>query len=169
MSDTIVWRRDDDSVAITQCPPGFRPEEWQNELIARAKADQEAAARGEIHVPEGHVLASAQFLVEEPVAINPPIPSYCEFRNAMVWDHAGKKVVHHMGRAREIRRGHLRREREEAFKPLDAAYNIAHEKGDTKELARIAKARQALRDITRHPDIENATTLDALRAVKLPG
>ena len=167
---TIVWRREDDSVAITYCAPGVDPEQHRDELIARAKADKEAAERGEIHVPDGHELANADYLVHEPVAIAAAIPqdSTREFRNAMVWDPAGKKVVHHMGRARELRRDRLRALRAPVLDALDRDYNKAVGMKNDAEAAAVEKKRQALRDITKHSAIDKAATLDELRAVVLP-
>lgn len=165
MSDTIVWKRPDGTVAITHCAPGVDPEKHRDELIARAKADQEAAEAGRIHVPEGHVLASADYLANEPVAINPPMPPRCAFRNAMVWD--GKRVVHDMGRARDLRREQLRRDRAPALSALDVDYQRADERGDAKAKAAIAAKKQALRDVTKHPAIDKAATLEELRAVTL--
>src|SRR5205085_3167428 len=136
------WKRQDDSVAITYCAPGVDPEKHRDELIARAKADAEAAAAGHIHVPEGHELASADYLAHEPVAINPPIPPRCEFRNAMVWD--GKNVVHHMGRARELRREQLRRERAPVLDALDREFNKAVGMKNSKTVDAIEAKRQRL-------------------------
>jgi hypothetical protein len=166
MSDIIVWKRQDDSVSISDCPAGWKPEDWRDELIARARHDQSEADAGRLHVPEGFELASAQFLRETPVGINPSIVPHCEFRNAMVWD--GKNVVHHMGRARELRREQLRRERAPVLDALDREFNKAVGTKNSKSADAIEAKRQRLRDVTAHPAIDKATTLDELRAVALP-
>jgi hypothetical protein len=72
-----------------------------------------------------------------------------------------------MPKAREIHRNWLRRDRALAFVELDAAYLRADEAGDKSEKERIAAEKQRLRDITRLPAIEAATTIDELKAIEI--
>lgn len=141
----IVWKRPDGSVAITY------PAIEGMDLDAHAA---ELIARGDI--PADHTK----------VAVAATLPPRDEFRNAMVWD--GRRVVHDMTRAADLRREQLRRERAPFLAALDVEYQRADERGDAAAKAAIAAKKQALRDITADPRLDNATTLAALRAVKCP-
>lgn len=158
----IIWKRSDGSVSITSFMiDEVDPATEIKRLIANARLAQEIAIRDGVTAFDGE-----QYLVDEPVATNVPVPPKCEFRNAMVWD--GKRVVHDIDRARDLRRAQLRLERLPALTALDIDYQRADERSDTVTKATIAARKQALRDITKHPAIDKATTLDDLRAVKLP-
>lgn len=141
----IVWKRPDGTLAITY--PVIEGVDLKSHAV-------ELIERGD--VPADH----------EMVAIGAEIPPRCEFRNAMVWD--GSRVVHDMVRARDMRREQLRGERTPAMASLDVEYQRADERGDAKAKTAVAARKQALRDITKHPDIDKAKTLDDLRAVKVP-
>ena len=65
--------------------------------------------------------------------------------------------------ARNIIREKLRPLRDAKFAPLDVAFMRAVERGDTAKQQEIATEKQKLRDITVHPAIDAATTLDELR------
>ncbi|NGX98180.1 MAG: hypothetical protein G4V63_24140 [Candidatus Afipia apatlaquensis] len=68
-----------------------------------------------------------------------------------------------MDRCREVWKGRLRRARAPKLAELDVAVMRAIESGgDTSDLAR---KKQALRDVTKHPDIEAAKTPEELKAV----
>lgn len=83
----IIWKRPDGAVAITY--PMIEGVNLQRHALDLRKTGI---------VPDDHEL----------VAIDAPLPPRDEFRNAWIWD--GKKVVHDLERAREIRRESLRRE-----------------------------------------------------------
>jgi hypothetical protein len=56
----------------------------------------------------------------------------------------------------------IRYKREKLLAPLDVAFMRAVERGDTAKQQEIGAQKQKLRDITVHPAIENATTLEEL-------
>ena len=85
------------------------------------------------------------------------------WRNAWVKD--GKKIGIDMVKARNIHRDNLRSMRAGMLTELDVEYQKADELGDTNKKQEIAKVKQELRNVTIHPDIENAQTPDELKKV----
>lgn len=149
VSGNIVWGRPDGGISVDVPQiPGVDLEKWRDELIRRREKEEGFHSGWEC------------------LGINLPLPSRCEFRNAMAWD--GQRVVHDMGRARDLRREQLRRERVPLLAALDIDYQRADEVGDAKAKAAIAVKKQALRDITESAALDKAATLDDLRAVKCP-
>lgn len=92
------------------------------------------------------------------------LPSERRYRNA--WRDQGGAVAHDMVRARDIHRDRLRSARAPLLVELDVRYvraqETALETGDTSSLREIAREKQRLRDVTAHPAIEAATSIDAL-------
>lgn len=86
------------------------------------------------------------------------------FRGA--WAFNGKKVEVDMGKAREIHKDRLRALRAPKLAELDAEYMKADESGDEQKKAEIASKKQALRDVTKDPRIEKASTAEELNAVR---
>lgn len=89
------------------------------------------------------------------------------FRNA--WKDIpgrGKPDVD-MPKARELHREKLRDKRANILEALDADYMKADEANDQAKKREIATRRQALRDITQHPEIDAATTPEALKVAAL--
>lgn len=72
-------------------------------------------------------------------------------------------VAINMAKAREVHRNKLRAARDPKMAPLDVAFQRALETG-TPTTDIVAKKNE-LRDVTKHPDIEAAQTLDELKAV----
>jgi len=70
-----------------------------------------------------------------------------------------------MVKARDIHRENLRRMRYGPMEKLDVDYQRADEVGDIETKIKIAKLKQELRDVTKHPDIENAQTPEELKKV----
>jgi len=66
--------------------------------------------------------------------------------------------------ARELHREYIRRAREPLLTALDADYLRADEQNAVQEKARIAAAKQVLRDLPAAPAIEAAQTLEELEA-----
>lgn len=93
------------------------------------------------------------------------IPDDRTFRDA--WHHDGKEISVHMEKAREIHKAKLRRARSPLLEKLDTEFLHALEKGNKAKLKEIADEKQRLRDITAHPDIEQAATPDELKSVVL--
>jgi DNA-binding protein YbaB len=72
-----------------------------------------------------------------------------------------------MNKAKEIKKSMLRSERESLLKDLDVAYMRALEANDPQALVEIAAQKQALRDITVHPDLVNAEDVEVLKNLKI--
>jgi hypothetical protein len=103
-------------------------------------------------------------------AINPrivdvaAIPADRTFRDAWTFCVVkGTKVD--MGKAREIHRDRLRRDRAPLLAQLDVAFMKALEQGDEVAMAATVARKQALRDVTAHPAIEAAKTPEELAVV----
>lgn len=88
------------------------------------------------------------------------IPPDRTFRNAWKPD-----LSHDMARARDIWRNKMREARAPKLAALDVQYSRADEAGNLDQKKAIAAAKQELRDVTSHPDIEAATTPDDLKKV----
>lgn len=93
------------------------------------------------------------------------VPQDRTYRDA--WMHDGVTIIHHMGKAKEIHRNILRAERAPLLADLDVQYQKADEKNDAAEKMDIAKRKQELRDITKLPSIEAATTIEDLKKIRL--
>lgn len=93
------------------------------------------------------------------------IPADRTYRNALGDD--GKALKHDMVKARNLHRDYLRQAREPLLQALDVEAMRADEVGDAKKKADAIKRKQALREITNHPDIEAAQDVVALKAVTL--
>lgn len=70
-------------------------------------------------------------------------------------------------KARNIYRQTLREARKPYLASLDVAYIRAQENGNTDEISSIVQEKNRLREITTHPSIEEAQTIDDLRNLKL--
>mgnify|MGYP001589012112 CR=1 FL=1 len=92
-----------------------------------------------------------------------------DFRAAWAWITPDPVIDSDIGRAREIHRERLRKERAPVLAALDVEYQRADEQGNAKGKADIAKRKQALRDATADPRIEAEATIDDLKSVTLPG
>lgn len=89
-----------------------------------------------------------------------------EFRGA--WKDGGTdKPQHDMPKARELLRNRLRKLRGPLLDNLDTEYMRADESGDSNKKQEIANRKQQLRDITKHPDIEKAKTVDDLKKISI--
>ena len=70
-----------------------------------------------------------------------------------------------MEKAKEIKRNEIRRNRVSLFAELDIAFMKAVESADIDSQKNIAVKKQALRDAPKHPDIDNAKTIEELKGV----
>lgn len=68
-----------------------------------------------------------------------------------------------MVKAREIHKNKLREMRAPLLSKLDIEYTKALEAGDTARMQEIAAEKQALRDVTKAPEIEAASTPEELK------
>jgi hypothetical protein len=87
------------------------------------------------------------------------------FREA--WQFEGNVITVDMTKAREIVRDKLRAERAPKLAQLDTDWFRAAETANTDAQASIATQKQALRDITSHVAIDNATTPEELSVITL--
>lgn len=85
-------------------------------------------------------------------------PTDRTFREA--WNH---DLSVDMGKAREIHRDRMRQLRQPMLSALDVEYMRADEAGDAAQKLEIIKRKQQLRDVTKHPAIESASTPDDLK------
>lgn len=90
------------------------------------------------------------------------IPTDRTFRNAWKQCPMGKPEVD-MDKARDIHRDNLRAARKPKLQALDVEFMRVVENGAP--TSDIAAAKQALRDVTKHPDIDAAATPEELKAV----
>lgn len=93
------------------------------------------------------------------------IPTDREFREAWTDEYATPTIDVHMGKAREIVRENLRRERAPLLASLDAEYQKADETEDVKAKKAIAGQKQRLRDLPADPRIEAATSPERLKSL----
>ena len=94
------------------------------------------------------------------------IPADRSYRNG--WKDTGVAIRHDMPKCRNLHRQKLRELRTPKLLKLDADYLRADELGDTAEKARISSLKRALRDITAHPAIDAATTIEELKVITIP-
>jgi hypothetical protein len=71
-------------------------------------------------------------------------------------------ITVNMAKARDIHRGKLRDARAPLFADLDTQYMRANETADAAAMMAVVAKKQALRDVTKHPDIEAAQTIGDL-------
>lgn len=76
-------------------------------------------------------------------------------------------ITINMPKAREIKRNQLRAEREPILAALDVEYQQADERKSSTAKKEIAQRKQALRDVTKHPAIEAATTPEDLNGLSI--
>lgn len=139
---SYILHRKDGGIEIMACIEGVTPEmalekwpQYRREEIERV----------------GRVVRSAE------------VPKDRTFRDA--WCCNGKSIDHDMAKARKIHRQRMREARAVKLADLDVAYMRADEASDDAAKKSISAKKQKLRDVTKHPDIESAKTVDELRAV----
>lgn len=81
------------------------------------------------------------------------------------WRDDGATVGHDMQHAREIHRQRMREVRAPLLADLDIEYQRADEANDRKGKTAVVARKKALREVTDHPAIEAARTIDELQAV----
>jgi len=91
------------------------------------------------------------------------IPKDRVYRNA--WKDGGDKIDHNITKAKEIHKEYMRIARAEVLLALDIEYIRADEQKDNNKKSEIAATKQALRDVTTHPDIAIANTVEELKQV----
>lgn len=93
------------------------------------------------------------------------IPTDRYFRNA--WTDKGLSIGVDIAKAKEIHKENLRTARASLLDQLDVSYMRADEAGNKKLKAEITAKKQALRDITDHPDFKKARTVAQIKAIKI--
>jgi len=93
------------------------------------------------------------------------IPKDRTFRNALTDD--GTKLHHPMEKCHPLHVEKLRRLRQPLLDQLDRDWQKANAKNDKTEVDKIETERQRLRDITKDPRIETATTPEELKLITL--
>lgn len=91
------------------------------------------------------------------------IPEDRTFRGAWTDQNPTETIDVDMEKAKEIQRGILRLERSPLLEKLDIEYMKALEAKDEAKMAEITARKQELRDITKLPEIESATTPEELK------
>jgi len=77
------------------------------------------------------------------------------------------ELVPNINIAKELLKKMLRKQREKLFAPLDISFMRAVEQGDVETQKKIGAQKQKLRDITEHPIINHASTIEELRDITL--
>ena len=89
------------------------------------------------------------------------------YRNAWHKPDKNGTIEIHMGKAKELHKNILREHRAALFHSLDIEYIRAHEENDIEKVKQIVDRKKKLRDITKHPDIENAQTVEDLKMITI--
>jgi hypothetical protein len=146
----------------------FVQSEDQTAVIGNVSRDWRADGWAfECNPPEAEIAKWVLRSREQVVSIHPisgaDIPQDRTFRDG--WKLDGKTIGHDMAKCREIHKDRLREARAPKLAALDVDYQRADEDGDSARKRDIAKRKQELRDVTKHPDIEAAKTVEELKAV----
>lgn len=91
------------------------------------------------------------------------IPKDRAFRNA--WKANGNRIEHDMEKCREIHRNKMRAARKPKLEALDTQYMLADEMSDALKKQQVAAKKKELRDVTAIPEIDQAATVEDLKAV----
>lgn len=81
------------------------------------------------------------------------------------WVLSGDIVEVDIEKAKEIWKERIRFARAPLLRKLDVDYILALEKNDTQKLEEVIAKKQFLRDITKLPELLNATTIDEIKSV----
>lgn len=112
---------------------------------------------------QGEISRSVQNAIEWFVLSDNEIPQSRIYRNS--WENNNGVIVHNMIKARDIHRERMRFARIEKMEALDVAYMMADESGDNQMKRDIADQKNALREVTDIPEIEEADTIEELMSV----
>lgn len=90
------------------------------------------------------------------------LPTFRDFRAA--WKLGGTgKIDHDMAKAKEIKKDKLRELRKPLLEALDLEYQKADEQGDNAKKRDVAAKKQALRDVTKSPELDVPVSPEQLR------
>lgn len=110
--------------------------------------------------------SAAKFVPVSITEIDPAaIPTDRTFRDAWNFDSEAKVFDHDMDRAKKVHKDKLRNDRAPLLAALDLEISKALSQGRNSDVIRHEAERQRLRDVTEHPDITKAKTIDDLRKI----
>lgn len=187
----IIWKKIDGSVSVTH----LTTETIENMRLADANAPQKLADLLAAKEPDKKAILEAErackhfYNVRDNIGLTlehhadilktrgdisgdescagfrQSLPPDRDYRDA--WTHDGIAVVHDMVKAKEIHKNKLRTLREPLLKQLDIDYQRADESSDTAGKSAIALKKKTLRDVTKHPDIDAAETIEQLKTAAI--
>lgn len=96
------------------------------------------------------------------------IPKDRTFRNAWSRKNPNKPIEVDMEKARSVWKDKIREARALRFTRLDVEYMRAEERGDEAKKLEIVERKKLLRELPQDPRIEDAKTVEELKAVWLP-
>jgi hypothetical protein len=76
-------------------------------------------------------------------------------------------ITININKAKEIKKDHLREERKPLLEALDIQYMKALEQNDTQKMQDIVAQKQALRDVTQHPDLLEVESVEDLKNLSI--
>jgi hypothetical protein len=76
-------------------------------------------------------------------------------------------ITININKSKEIKKDHLREERKPLLEALDIEYMKALEQNDTQKMQDIVAQKQALRDVTQHPDLLEVESVEELKNLSL--
>jgi hypothetical protein len=127
--------------------PEFSLEQFQEEALQ--------------HIIKRDVPAGAEYRV----TVRENLPKDRYFRNAWTDHNPTETVDVDMAKARNIHREEMRMARQPQLSALDVEYQRVDERGDSKLKAVVAGRKQELRDVTKDPGIDKASTPEELKKV----
>lgn len=108
--------------------------------------------------------SATKFVPVSITEIDPAIvPTDRSYRNA--WAFVDGEFKHDMDRAKELHKDKLRNARAPLLAALDLEISKALSQGRNSDVVRHEAERQRLRDVTAHPDIAKAKTIEDLKKI----
>jgi hypothetical protein len=150
MAQTIVISREDGGVSIMR-------------LSASGWTDRETPPADDEIESEVRRATLPSPAVSWRLVAETDVPARDEYRGA--WRDDGAAIVHDLERARAIYRERVPARRAGMLSALDVEYQRADEAEDRAAKRAVAANKQRLRDATSDPRIEQASTIEALRAL----
>jgi hypothetical protein len=76
-------------------------------------------------------------------------------------------ITININKAKEIKKDSLREERKPLLEALDIEYMKALEQNDTQKMQEVVAQKQALRDVTQHPDLLEVESVEELKNLSI--
>ena len=168
MTDQKVFivNNDSNGVTVLRIFSDKNENETLTKMLFELSRTTDLEGKFDAQVHTRSILASKQLTGHREIAIlgnclDSDLPDE-SFRNAWIWD---KSIRVDMDRARVIHMDAIRKVRNQELAALDVPFTKALESGDSKEIARITKLKQTLRDIPQTFDIKSGIdTTEKLKA-----